>query len=40
MSTSRSQFEDFEDQFLATYGVRSKDSKGRKFPEEQAEYRA
>lgn len=39
MSTSRSQFEDFEDQFLATYGVRSKDSKGRKFPEEQAEYR-
>jgi dGTPase len=39
MSPTRSEYEKFEDQFLASYGVRSKDSKGRKFPEEQAEYR-
>jgi dGTPase len=39
MSPSRSEYEKFEDQFLAPYGVRSKDSKGRKFPEEKAEYR-
>ena len=39
MSPTRTQYEEFEDQFLAPYAVRSKDSKGRKYPEEEAEYR-
>lgn len=39
MSPTRAKYEGFEDQFLSPYGVRSKDSKGRKYPEEQAEYR-
>lgn len=39
MSPIRSQYEDYEDQFLAPYAVRSKDSKGRKFPEDEADYR-
>lgn len=39
MYHTRQQLEAFEDQHLAPYGLRSKNSKGRAFPEEEAEYR-
>ncbi|HNY84737.1 MAG TPA: deoxyguanosinetriphosphate triphosphohydrolase [Anaerolineaceae bacterium] len=39
MIYTRQQLEDFEDQQLAPYGIRSKNSKGRKFPEEEADFR-
>ena len=39
MIIDRKTLESNEDQFLAPYGMRSKDSKGRAFPEEEAEYR-
>jgi dGTPase len=35
----RSQLEAFEDQSLAPYGLRSKNTRGRVYPEEEAEYR-
>jgi dGTPase len=31
--------DDYEDQFLAPFAVRSKNSRGRKYPEDEAEYR-
>ena len=39
MIFTRQQLEELEDQFLAPYGNRSKDSKGRKHPEDEPEYR-
>ena len=39
MIFTRQQLEELEDQFLAHYGLRSKDSKGRKFPEDEPDYR-
>lgn len=39
MIYSRQQLEEMEDQTLAAYGIRSKDSRGRKYPEEEADYR-
>ncbi len=39
MIYSRQQLEEIEDQTLAPYGIRSKNSKGRKYPEEEADYR-
>jgi len=39
MTYSRSQLEDHEDQILAPYGVRSQDSKGRVYHEEEPQYR-
>ncbi len=39
MIYSRQQLEELEDQTLAAYGIRSKDSRGRKYPEEEADYR-
>ena len=39
MIFSRNQLESFEDQCLAPYGIRSKDSKGRQFPEDEPDYR-
>src|SRR4030066_1089033 len=39
MYFSRKELEVFEDQSLAPYGIRSKDSKGRCVPEEEPEYR-
>ena len=39
MIYSRQQLEEMEDQALAAYGIRSKDSRGRKYPEEEADYR-
>ncbi len=39
MMFSREQLENIEDQFLAPYGIRSKNSHGRCVPEEEAEYR-
>ena len=39
MIYTRQQLEEIEDQTLAPYGIRSKDSKGRKYPEEEADYR-
>ncbi len=39
MIYSRQQLEELEDQILAPYGIRSKDSRGRKYPEEEADYR-
>jgi dGTPase len=39
MTYSRSQLEEHEDQILAPYGVRSQDSKGRVFQEEEPQYR-
>ena len=39
MIYSRQQLEEIEDQTLAPYGVRSKNSRGRKYPEEEADYR-
>jgi dGTPase len=39
MLYTREQLETFEDQSLAEYGIRSKDSKGRAFPESEPNYR-
>ena len=39
MIFTRQQLEELEDQFLAPYGLRSKDSKGRKYPEDEPDYR-
>lgn len=39
MIFTRQQLEELEDQFLAPYALRSKDSKGRKFPEDEPDYR-
>ncbi|MEJ2597736.1 MAG: dNTP triphosphohydrolase, partial [Anaerolineales bacterium] len=39
MYFTRQQLEDFEDKMLAPYGCRSKDSKGRLYPENEPEYR-
>ena len=39
MFYSRKELEVHEDQTLAPYGIRSKDTKGRSFSEEEAEYR-
>ena len=39
MFYSRTQLEDFEDQYLAPYAIRSKDTKGRVYPEEEKRYR-
>ena len=39
MIYSRQQLEEIEDQTLAPYGIRSKNSRGRKYPEEEADYR-
>jgi dGTPase len=36
---TRKELETIEDQSLASYGIRSKDSKGRCYPEEEPEYR-
>ncbi len=39
MYFTRKELENIEDQSLAPYGIRSKNTKGRCFPEEEAEYR-
>jgi dGTPase len=39
MFSTRHQLESFEDQALAPYGIHSKNSRGRTYPEEEAEYR-
>ena len=39
MIYTRQQLEEFENQSLAPYGIRSRDSKGRKYPEEEADFR-
>ncbi|HIE56986.1 MAG TPA: deoxyguanosinetriphosphate triphosphohydrolase, partial [Anaerolineales bacterium] len=39
MILSREQLENLEDQFLAPYGIRSKDSRGRAHPEDEPGYR-
>ncbi len=39
MLYTRQQLEDFEDRALAPYGIRSKFSKGRSYPENEPEYR-
>lgn len=39
MIFTRQQLEELEDQFLAPYAIRSKDSKGRKHPEDEPDYR-
>jgi dGTPase len=39
MYFTRQQLEDFEDKVLAPYGCRSKNSKGRLYPDEEPEYR-
>lgn len=39
MIYTRQQLEEFENQQLAPYGIRSRDSKGRKYPEEEADFR-
>ena len=39
MYYTRQQLEDFEDKMLALYGCRSKNSKGRQFPDDEPEYR-
>jgi dGTPase len=39
MYFTRGQLEDFEDKMLAPYGCRSKNSKGRQYPEDEPEYR-
>ncbi|MCL4560469.1 MAG: deoxyguanosinetriphosphate triphosphohydrolase [Chloroflexi bacterium] len=39
MISNRAQLEEIEDRSLAPYGIRSKDSKGRKYPEDEPEYR-
>jgi dGTPase len=39
MLYTRVQLENFEDQHLAPYGMRSKDTRGRSYPDEEPEYR-
>ncbi len=39
MIFTRQQLEELEDQFLAPYAIRSKDSKGRQHPEDEPDYR-
>lgn len=39
MIFTRQQLEEMEDQFLAPYAIRSKNSKGRRHPEDEPEYR-
>lgn len=39
MFYTRQQLETFEDQQIAAYGLRSRDSRGRAYPEDEAEYR-
>ncbi len=39
MILTRQQLEEMEDQNLAPYAIRSKDSKGREFPEDEPDYR-
>ncbi len=39
MIFTRQQLEELEDQFLAPYAIRSKNSKGRKHPEDEPDYR-
>jgi dGTPase len=39
MLHTRNQLEEFEDQYLAPYGMHSKDSKGRAHPEDEPDYR-
>lgn len=39
MIFTRQQLEEFENQTLAPYAIHSKDSKGRKYPEEEADFR-
>lgn len=39
MLFTRHQLEELEDQHLAPYAIRSRDSKGRKFPEDEPDYR-
>lgn len=39
MIFTRQQLEELEDQYLAPYAVHSKNSKGRKFPEDEPDYR-
>jgi dGTPase len=39
MIHTRQQLEGYEDQILAPYGMRSKDSKGRAYPDDEPEYR-
>jgi dGTPase len=39
MIYTRQQLEEFETQQLAAYAIKSKDSKGRNFPEEEADFR-
>ena len=39
MLFTRSKLEEIEDRYLAPYGVRSKNSKGRAYPEREADYR-
>jgi dGTPase len=39
MIFTRQQLEELEDQFLAPYGIRSKNSKGRSHPEDEPDYR-
>ena len=38
MIYSRQQLEEIEDQTLAPYGIRSKNSRGRKYPAVEADY--
>lgn len=39
MIFTRPQLEEYENQTLAPYAVHSKDSKGRRYPEEEADFR-
>lgn len=39
MLFTRTKLEEFEDKHLASYGIRSKNSKGRAYPEREADYR-
>lgn len=39
MLFTRSNLEDFEDKYLAPYGMRSRDTKGRVYPDSEPEYR-
>lgn len=39
MLFTRAKLEEIEDRYLAPYGIRSKNSKGRAFPEREADYR-
>ena len=39
MIQTRERLEDFEDQILAPYGIRSRNSQGRQYPDSEPEYR-